>query len=207
MRSPFFMRASLVNSSTVFPLQLLALKPVVILPIAAKQRPSELWMVLALPPVGLFALPPEEQSALYEKRTNDFPPPETSDTTPMYSPSPLAESLLLKSPLLPSRKNSVYPRLKVFSSSGTNVQRLLPQDALERAAPPAFFFSRMELSARSYFLTMFFTYDMFLSRPSILKDVIPASIRSSRREERLRSLRESNGVSLTSTLPFSSTRS
>ena len=138
-------------------------------------------------------------SPLFRTGTSELPPPDerlkfrlisislffnglTDTTLPMASPIPFGVSRLAQCPRFPSRNSSVYPLLNVLLRSGVNPPDTLPNDALQYLSGC---FLMISSRAWEYALTVFFTYEMFLSRPSILKESTPASARSSRRCSRL----------------------
>ena len=108
----------------VLPRQTSPLKPTIsLLPRGMKEKPSPLARVM---------LRSFSRTATVTSPEASLPPfAGVIDTTvPTSSPIGLGASMEDQEPLFPSRNSSVYPRLKVFSGSGTKPPVTLPKDAL-----------------------------------------------------------------------------
>ena len=101
------------------------------------------------------------------------------------------------------RKQSVNPRLKLFSGFGMKEMSLFPKE-LRWKHPPLLLtiLSRSRLQRE----VMFLTQSMSFSLPSILNELTPASIRSGINAEALKSRRDKRCRSRAMTFPSASIR-
>ena len=128
----------------------------------------------------------------------------TDFTVPISSPMDLGASRQAHESRLPSRYNSVNPRLKVLLKSGVKPPSTWPKDARPNLSPEL---AHNVFSSRLYSLTVFLTNEAFFNLPSILKEVTPAATKSASLAERFKSFKDSRALFLTRTFPDSSSRS